>query len=76
MVHAQGVVERAFLLDGGSLDALCNISKTLSDLPDLLRVERNCFFHGVLRVALLMRRVLVLLGLVDPLRSFSAATPE
>ncbi|MFF3919714.1 hypothetical protein ACFYZB_41110 [Streptomyces sp. NPDC001852] len=37
---AQGLVERTFLLGGGDLDALCNISKTLSDMPDLSRVER------------------------------------
>ncbi|MFE0511353.1 hypothetical protein [Streptomyces sp. NPDC058964] len=37
---AQGVVKRAFLLDGDGLDALCDISKTLSDPPDLSRTER------------------------------------
>ncbi|MEU8690594.1 hypothetical protein [Streptomyces sp. NPDC048665] len=66
---AQGVVERTFLLDDGDLDALCNISKTLSDLPDLSRVERGLLLpgDGGVRVELLLRRVLVLLGRVDPL---------
>ncbi|WP_262505538.1 hypothetical protein [Streptomyces sp. TRM68367] len=36
---AQGFVQRAFLLGVGSLDSLRNVSKTLSDLSDLLRVE-------------------------------------
>ncbi|MGJ5752109.1 hypothetical protein [Streptomyces puniciscabiei] len=65
----QGVAERAFLLGGGSLDALCDIPKTLSDLPDLSRVERDLVLSGDggVRVELLLRRVLASLGLVDPL---------
>ncbi|MER6566271.1 hypothetical protein ABT288_08795 [Streptomyces sp. NPDC001093] len=64
----RGLVERAFLLDGGNLDTLCNISKTLSDLPDLSRLERRLLLpsDGGVRVELLLRRVLVPLGLVDP----------
>jgi hypothetical protein len=69
--HAQGLVERTFLLEGGSLDSLCNLSGTLSDLPDLSRVPGagGLFLpsDGGVRVELLLRRVLVPLCLVDPL---------
>ncbi|MEV6116168.1 hypothetical protein AB0L59_27665 [Streptomyces sp. NPDC052109] len=65
---AQGFVERAFLACGSSLDALRNISKTLNDLPDLLRVERGSHLpgDGGVCVELLLRRALVPLCVVDP----------
>ncbi|MEU6506050.1 hypothetical protein [Streptomyces sp. NPDC046942] len=66
---AQGLVERTLLLDGGGLDALSDLSKTLSDLPDLSRVERDLLLpgDGGLCFELLLCRVFVPLGLVDPL---------
>ncbi|MEU9385985.1 hypothetical protein AB0D38_35765 [Streptomyces sp. NPDC048279] len=66
---AQGFVERAFLVGVGRVDALCNVSKAFSDLPDLSRIERGLLLpgDGGVRVELLLRRVLVSLGLVDPL---------
>ncbi|MER7837916.1 hypothetical protein ABTY98_18930 [Streptomyces sp. NPDC096040] len=42
----QGFVERTLLGDGGNLNALRNISKTLSDLLNLLRVEAASAFFA------------------------------
>ncbi|GAA3831113.1 hypothetical protein [Streptomyces chiangmaiensis] len=51
------------------MDTLCNVSKTLSHLSDLVRVERGFLLpgDGGERVEFLPRRLLVSLRLVDPL---------
>ncbi|MER6354508.1 hypothetical protein ABT186_22420 [Streptomyces sp. NPDC001634] len=72
---AQGFVEWAFLVGVTCVDALCNGSKTLGDLSDLLSVEWGFLLPGDrgARVKLLPRRLVVSLRLVDPLAWLSAS---
>ncbi|MPY50451.1 hypothetical protein [Streptomyces acidicola] len=67
--EAWGFVEWAFLVGVDRLDTLCNISEALGHLSDLLCVEWGFLLpgDGGECVELLLRRLLVLLRVVDPL---------
>ncbi|WNM33725.1 hypothetical protein RKE30_26750 [Streptomyces sp. Li-HN-5-11] len=66
---AECFVEWAFLVGAGRLNTACNVSKTLSDLPDLLCVEWGFLLSGDGGecVELRLRCFLVSLCVVDPL---------